>query len=115
MTRTIRLAALAVLLTWCTAGAQQVNVKIGVLTHMSTVYAAATGPGSVAAAKMAIDDFTRDHPNLKVELVSGDHQNKPDVGSQIAAQWYDVEKVDMIVDVPNSGVALAVSNVTNQK
>ena len=115
MTRTIRLAALAVLLTWGTAGAQQVNVKIGVLTDMSSLYADATGPGSVAAAKMAIDDFTRDHPSVKVELVSGDHQNKPDVGAQIAAQWYDVDKVDMIVDVPNSGVALAVSNVTNQK
>jgi branched-chain amino acid transport system substrate-binding protein len=115
MTRTIRLAALAVLLTWGTASAQQVNVKIGVLTDMSSLYADATGPGSVAAAKMAIDDFTKDHPGVKVELVSGDHQNKPDVGAQIAAQWYDVDKVDMIVDVPNSGVGLAVSNVTNQK
>jgi branched-chain amino acid transport system substrate-binding protein len=64
---------------------------------------------------MAIADFAKVNPNVKVELVSGDHQNKPDIGSQIANQWYDVDKVDMIVDVPNSGVALAVSQVTNQK
>ena len=55
------------------------------------------------------------NPNVKVELVSADHQNKPDVGSQIARQWFDVDKVDMIVDVPNSGVALAVSQVADQK
>jgi len=109
------LAALAVMLACGTASAQQVNVKIGVLTDMSSLYADATGPGSVAAAKMAIADFTKDHPNVKVELVSADHQNKPDVGSQIANQWYDVDKVDVIVDVPNSGVALAVAQVTNQK
>ena len=115
MKRTISLAALAVLLAYGAANAQQVNVKIGVLTDMSSLYADATGPGSVAAAKMAIADFTKTHPNVKVELVSGDHQNKPDVGSQIANQWYDVEKVDVIVDVPNSGVALAVSQITNQK
>ena len=72
-------------------------------------------PGSVAAAKLAIADFTKANPNVKVELVSGDHQNKPDVGSQIANQWFDVDKVDMIIDVPNSGVALAVSQIAAQK
>jgi branched-chain amino acid transport system substrate-binding protein len=92
-----------------------VDVKIGVLSDMSSLYADIGGPGSVAAAKMAIADFTKDHPNVKVEMISGDHQNKPDIGSQIANQWYDVDKVDMIIDVPNSGVALAVSNVTNNK
>ena len=115
MKRTMSLAALAVMLACGTTSAQQINVKIGVLTDMSSLYADATGPGSVAAAKMAIADFTKTHPNVKVELVSGDHQNKPDVGSQIANQWYDVDKVDVIVDVPNSGVALAVSQITNQK
>ncbi|HEY1472863.1 MAG TPA: ABC transporter substrate-binding protein [Pseudolabrys sp.] len=115
MKQTMSLAALAVVLACGTANAQQINVKIGVLTDMSSLYADATGPGSVAAAKMAIADFTKTHPNVKVELVSGDHQNKPDVGSQIANQWYDVDKVDVIVDVPNSGVALAVSQITNQK
>ena len=115
MKRTMSLAALAVLLACGAASAQQINVKIGVLTDMSSLYADATGPGSVAAAKMAIADFTKAHPNVKVEVVSGDHQNKPDVGSQIANQWYDVDKVDMIVDVPNSGVALAVSQITARR
>ena len=115
MKRTMSLAALAILLACGAASAQQINVKIGVLTDMSSLYADATGPGSVAAAKMAIADFTKTHPNVKVELVSGDHQNKPDVGSQITNQWYDVDKVDVVVDVPNSGVALAVAQIANQK
>ncbi|HEY6023770.1 MAG TPA: ABC transporter substrate-binding protein [Pseudolabrys sp.] len=115
MKRTISLTALAVMLACGTAAAQQVNVKIGVLTDMSSLYADATGPGSVAAAKMAIADFTKDHPNVKVDLVSGDHQNKPDIGSQLANQWFDVDKVDMIIDVPNSGVALAISQIAAQK
>ena len=115
MNRMISLTALACMLTCGTANAQQINVKVGVLTDMSSLYADATGLGSVTAAKMAIADFTKDHPNVKVDLVSGDHQNKPDVGSQIANQWYDVDKVDVIVDVPNSGVALAVSQITSQK
>jgi branched-chain amino acid transport system substrate-binding protein len=115
MRKTLGLAALAAVLAWGGANAQQVNVKIGVLSDMSSLYADIGGPGSVAAAKLAIADFTKDHPNVKVEMISGDHQNKPDIGSQIANQWYDVDKVDMIIDVPNSGVALAVSNVTNNK
>ncbi|HTM74216.1 MAG TPA: ABC transporter substrate-binding protein [Pseudolabrys sp.] len=109
------LAALAAVLACSGANAQQVNVKIGVLSDMSSLYADIGGPGSVAAAKMAIADFTKDHPNVKVEIVSGDHQNKPDIGTQIANQWYDVDKVDMIIDVPNSGVALAVSQVAANK
>ena len=115
MKRTMSLAALAIIAGCGATSAQQINVKIGVLTDMSSLYADATGPGSVAAAKMAIADFTKTHPNVKVELVSGDHQNKPDVGSQITNQWYDVDKVDMVIDVPNSGVALAVSQITATK
>jgi branched-chain amino acid transport system substrate-binding protein len=115
MRKTLGLAAFAAVLACGAANAQQVNVKIGVLSDMSSLYADIGGPGSVAAAKMAIADFTKDNPNVKVELIIGDHQNKPDIGSQIANQWYDVDKVDMIVDVPNSGVALAVSQVANQK
>ena len=115
MKRSLGLAALAVMLACGTASAQQVNVKIGVLSDMSSLYSDVGGPGSVAAAKLAIADFTKANPNVKADLVSGDHQNKPDVGSQIANQWYDVDKVDAIVDVPNSGVALAVSQVTAQK
>jgi branched-chain amino acid transport system substrate-binding protein len=115
MKRLVGMAALAVGLACGSAQAQDINVKIGVLSDMSSLYADIGGPGSVAAAKMAIADFTKDHPNVKVELISGDHQNKPDVGSSIANQWFDVDKVDMIIDVPNSGVALAVSQVALQK
>ena len=115
MKKTLGLAVLAVTLGCGTASAQQVNVKIGVLSDMSSLYSDIGGAGSVAAAKLAIADFTKANPNVKVELISGDHQNKPDIGSQMANQWYDVDKVDMIIDTPNSGVALAVSQVTNQK
>jgi branched-chain amino acid transport system substrate-binding protein len=115
MKRTLGLTTLAVLLVCGVANAQQINVKVGVLTDMSSLYADATGPGSVLAAKMAAADFMKDHPNVKVEMISGDHQNKPDIGTQLANQWYDVEKVDMIVDVPNSGVALAINQVTRDK
>jgi branched-chain amino acid transport system substrate-binding protein len=115
MKRTIGLAALAVMLACGTASAQQVDVKIGVLSDMSSLYSDVGGPGSVVAAKMAIADFAKANPNVKVTLVSGDHQNKPDIGSQMANQWFDVDKVDVIVDVPNSGVALVVSQVAAQK
>jgi branched-chain amino acid transport system substrate-binding protein len=115
MKRLLGLTTLAIVLACGVASAQQINVKVGVLTEMSSLYADATGPGSVIAAKMAAADFMKDHPNVKVEVISGDHQNKPDIGTQLANQWYDVEKVDMIVDVPNSGVALAISQVTRDK
>ena len=97
------------------AHAQETTVKIGILTDMSSLYADATGPGSVAAANMAVQDFNPAAHGLKVEIVSADHQNKPDVGSNIARQWFDVDHVDAVVDVPNSGVALAVSDVTREK
>ena len=87
MRKTLGLAALAAVLACGGANAQQVNVKIGVLSDMSSLYADIGGPGSVAAAKLAIADFTKYHPNVKVEMISGDHQNKPDIGSQIANQW----------------------------
>src|SRR5213594_2029461 len=90
-------------------------IKIGVLTDMSSLYADITGSGSAVAARMAIEDFGADKKGYKVEFVSADHQNKPDVGSNIARQWYDVDKVDAIVDVPNSGVALAVNQITREK
>src|SRR5882757_1799129 len=119
MKKTISLAAslvtLAVIFACGTATAQQMNVKIGVLTDMSSLYADVTGPGSVTAARMAAADFMKNHPNVKVEVVSGDHQNKADVGTSIANQWYDVDKVDVILDVPNSGVALAINEITKQK
>ncbi|MDO8877460.1 MAG: ABC transporter substrate-binding protein [Pseudolabrys sp.] len=115
MKKTLGLAALTAFLLSGAAHAQQVTVKVGVLSDMSSLYSDIGGAGSVAAAKLAIADFTKANPNVKVELVSGDHQNKPDVGSQIANQWYDVDKVDAIIDVPNSGVALAVSQISATK
>jgi branched-chain amino acid transport system substrate-binding protein len=90
-------------------------VKIGVLSDMSSLYADIGGPGSVVAAKLAVADFNAAAKGLKVEIISGDHQNKPDVGAGLAGAWYDREQVDMVIDVPNSGVALAVSEVARQK
>ena len=90
-------------------------VRIGVLTDMSSLYSDIGGPGSVAAAKLAVADFGAAAKGIKVEIISGDHQNKSDVGAGLAGSWFDVNKVDMIVDVPNSGVALAVSEVARQK
>src|SRR5580704_17020927 len=115
MKKILGLAALAAALVCGGANAQQINVKIGVLTDMASLYADDTGLGSVAAAKMAAADFMKDHPNVKVEVVSADHQNKADVGVGIANQWIDVDHVDMIADVPNSGVALAITQVAAQK
>jgi branched-chain amino acid transport system substrate-binding protein len=101
------------------AGAQaQISdgvVKIGVLTDMSGLYADIGGPGSALAARMAVEDFGAAAKGMKVEVVGGDHQNKPDVGSTIARTWYDVDKVDVIVDVPTSSVALAVNQITRDK
>ena len=115
MRKMMWLAMLAAGLACGDASAQQISVKIGVLSDMSSLYSDIGGAGSTIAAKLAIADFAKSNPDVKVELISGDHQNKPDIGSQIANQWFDVEKVDMIVDIPNSGVALAVSQVANQK
>jgi branched-chain amino acid transport system substrate-binding protein len=98
-----------------TAAQAQVNVKIGVLNDMSSLYADISGPGAVTAAKMAVEDFNPAAHGMKVEVVGADHQNKPDVGSNIARQWFDVDHVDVIVDVPTSSVALAVSDVTREK
>jgi branched-chain amino acid transport system substrate-binding protein len=99
------------------AQAQYTNglVKIGVLTDMSSVYSDIGGPGSVAAAKLAVEDFEPAAHGMKVEIVSADHQNKPDIGANIARKWFDVDGVDMITDVPNSGVALAVNEVSREK
>ena len=91
-------------------------VKVGVMSDMSGPYADLAGQGSVLAAKMAVEDYLKaTKSKLKVDIVSADHQNKPDVGSSIARKWYDAEGVDMITDVPTSSVALAVSQVTTDK
>ena len=111
------LAFVAAALISTAAQAQYTNgvVKIGVLTDMSSVYSDIAGPGSVAAAKLAVEDFDPAAHGMKVEILSADHQNKPDIGANIARKWFDVDGVDMITDVPNSGVALAVNEVTREK
>jgi branched-chain amino acid transport system substrate-binding protein len=92
------------------------TVKIGVLTDMGGVFSDLAGAGAVTAAQMAIDDFVeKEKPPFKVELVSADHQNKPDIATGIARQWYDTGGVDLITDVINSGVALAVSSIAESK
>ena len=91
-------------------------VKIGVLNDMAGPYADLAGPGSVAAARMAVEAYLKATTSkLKIEVVTADHQNKPDVGSSIARKWYDSDGVDMILDVPTSSVALAVNEVTKEK
>src|SRR5262249_16837524 len=91
------------------------TIKIGVLTDNSGLYADLGGPGSTLAAQMAIEDSGMAAKGWKIDLVSADHQNKPDVGTNIARQWIDVEKVDIFMDVLNSGVALAVNNLVREK
>src|SRR5437870_11237325 len=90
-------------------------VKIGVLNDMSGLYADITGPGSAEAARMAIADFGGTVNGKKIDLITADHQNKPDVGSAIANQWFDNDGVDAIVDVPTSSVALAVQEIARNK
>src|SRR5438093_7457443 len=90
-------------------------VKLGVMNDMSSLYADISGAGSVEAARMAISDFGGTVNGKKIELISADHQNKPDVGSAIANQWFDNDGVDAIVDVPTSSVALAVQQIARNK
>ena len=105
-------------LTLALAGAASADdkvVKIGALSDQSGLYADLSGPGSTVAAQMAVEDSGLTGKGWKIDIISGDHQNKPDIGTSIARQWFDVDKVDIIVDVPNSGVALAVNNVVKEK
>jgi branched-chain amino acid transport system substrate-binding protein len=90
-------------------------VKIGVLNDMSSLYVDIGGPNSVVAVKMAVEDSGLAAKGWKIDVISGDHQNKPDVGVNIARQWIDTEHVDAVADTPNSGVALAVSNRVKEK
>lgn len=89
--------------------------RIGVLNDQSGLYADIAGPGSVAAARMAVEDFDPEQRGFTVEVVAADHQNRPDVGAAIARRWFDVDRVDAIVDVPTSSVALAVSEIARDK
>ena len=113
----ISLAALAVALGCSGAQAQYTNgtLRIGVLNDMSGTYADLSGRGSLIAARMAVDDFGAAAKGMKVEIVGADHQNKPDIGSNIVRKWIDTGKVDVIVDVPTSSVALAVNEIVRDK
>ncbi|WP_409189077.1 ABC transporter substrate-binding protein [Bradyrhizobium sp. RDM4] len=117
-TKSIASFLLGTALTLTAAGAafaQDKTVKIGALSDQSGLYADLGGPGSTLAAQMAVEDSGLAAKGWKIDVISGDHQNKPDIGTAIARQWFDVDKVDAIVDVPNSGVALAVNNVVKEK
>ena len=117
MKRLISLTALAVALGCPGAQAQYTDgaIKIGVMNDMSGTYADLGGQGSVIAARMAVKDFGAATRGMKVEIVGADHQNKPDVGSNIVRTWIDTDKVDVIVDVPTSSVALAVNEIVRDK
>jgi branched-chain amino acid transport system substrate-binding protein len=104
-------------LCWATPAFAQVSdnvVKIGVLNDQSGLYADIGGPGSTLAAKMAVEDFGGKVLGAPIEVIAGDHQNKPDIGRSIARRWIEVDKVDVIVDVPHSATALAVLSVTRE-
>ena len=118
MKKTISALLLGTALTLASGGfalAQDKTVKIGALSDQSGLYADLGGPGSTLAAQMAAEDSGLQAKGWKIDIISGDHQNKPDIGTTIARQWLDVDKVDVIVDVPNSGVALAVNNIIKEK
>ena len=112
MTRTIFLSAA---LAFAALAQAQEPIRVGVMNDQSSVYADFQGKGSVLAAQMAVEDYGGKAAGRKVEVVFADHQNKPDVGSAIARKWLDEDGVDLIVDLPNSAVALAVNEVVRQK
>lgn len=107
--------AVAVLLACATGASAQTKVKIGVLGDLSGPYADFGGQGSVEAVKLAIEDYSAASKKLAVELVSADAQNKPDIGSTIARGWFENDGVDMIVDIPTSGIALGLASLVKDK
>ena len=115
MKRKILLAALAATALSAGSALAQTSVKLGVLNDRSGIYSDLAGEGSVAAARLAVEDFKAAEKGIKVDIIAADHQNKPDVGSNIARQWYDADGVDVILDVPTSSVGLAVNQVTREK
>lgn len=115
VTRTLAFAAAMLLGPAAHAQFTDGVIKIGVMNDMSGTYADLAGPGSLIAARMAVEDFGAAAKGLKVEIVGADHQNKPDIGSNVVRTWIDVDKVDVIVDVPTSSVALAVNEIVREK
>ncbi|WP_315783231.1 MULTISPECIES: ABC transporter substrate-binding protein [unclassified Bradyrhizobium] len=108
-------AAIFALMLGASSAAAQTPVKIGVLSDMSGPYSDFSGPGSLEAAKLAIEDFNAGSKKLSVELVSGDAQNKTDIAGAIARRWIDAESVDMIVDIPTSGIALGLAGLVKER
>ncbi len=108
-------AAAALIGAASTARSEETAVKIGVLSDMSSIFSSFGGPGSVVAAKMAVEDYGGRVLNRPIEVVTGDHQNKPDIGLGIARRWYDVDGVEAIFDVLNSGLALPLQGVAESK
>jgi len=115
MYKKVSLLVAAALLCSSAAHAQFERVKIGVLSDLSGIYESGAGNGSVEAVKMAVEEFGGKVNGKPIEVIAGDHQNKPDLGASIANRWYDVEKVDLITEVVNSAVAFAVLDITKQK
>ena len=116
MKSSIAMAALAAALAWTgTANAQDKNVKIGVMTDMSGLYSDISGSGSVLAVNMAVEDSGLRDKGWKIDIISADHQNKPDIATSLARQWADVENVDVYADVVTSSTALAVNPVVVEK
>lgn len=120
MTKIVQRLGIGAALGWLmatTALAQVSNdvVKLGILNDQSGVYADLAGPGSVTAAKMAVEDFGGKVLGKPIDVIFADHQNKPDVATPIVNQWIDVDNVDVVVDVPTSSVALAVQEITKNK
>jgi len=111
LVRHLAMPILVLALSWPASAQTTRSIKIGVLNDASGPYSDNGGEGSVTAAKMAAEDFMQKHPTFKVEIISADHQNKPDVGAAVARRWVEQEKVDAIADMPNSAVGLAVNEV----
>jgi branched-chain amino acid transport system substrate-binding protein len=106
---------LAVALPFSGAATQEAPIKLGVMNDMSGVYADFQGIGSVIAARLAVEDFGSKLKGRPIEVISGDHQNKADIGAKMAREWFERDGVDVILDVPNSGIALAVSDIAREK
>jgi branched-chain amino acid transport system substrate-binding protein len=115
MKSSLAFASILISIAWSAADAQDRNVTIGVLTDMSGVYSDIAGPGSVLAANMAVEDSGLRENGWKIEVISADHQNKPDIATSIARQWADHDNVDVYLNVNNSGVALAINTVVVEK
>src|SRR5215472_13878938 len=118
--RNLGFASLAAGILWLLVPCAQAQishdtVKIGVLADMSGLYSDLSGIGSVVAARMAAEDFGGTVLGKKIEIIAADHQNKPDIGANIARNWIDRQRVDAIADVPVSSIALAVQQITKEK